>query len=84
MSYPTNDTEWAISAKGNTWKRKNGIAMAVGLNTKTDKYWARRGNEFVKVSFDTKQSAMYAAEFDVDGYKNDAAQDDQWGGESWY
>ena len=26
MSYPTHDTDWAESAKGNHWRRENGKA----------------------------------------------------------
>ncbi len=61
MSYPSHDTEWATSAKGNFWKRINGVALIVG-KSKHGKWWGRRGDEFVPGSFDTKKEAMAAAE----------------------
>ncbi len=61
MSYPSHDTEWATSAKGNFWKRINGVALIVG-KSKHGKWWARRGDSFVSGSFDTKKEAMAAAE----------------------
>ena len=57
MNYPTRDTEWATSAKGNTWKRTNGIPMIVGKR-KDGRWWARRGDDFIKGSFSTKLEAM--------------------------
>ena len=61
MNFPTHDTEWATSAKGNFWKRINGVALIVG-KSKHGKWWARRGDEFVPGSFETKKEAMAAAE----------------------
>lgn len=78
MNYPTHDTEWATSSKGNTWKRKNGKALIVGLNENTNKYWARHGDDFVKGSFNTKREAMIAAEFGGEG--DSTSNDDEfWG-----
>ncbi len=62
MNYPTHDTNWAISAKGNTWRRLNGIPLIVGKR-KDGKWWARRGDEFVTGSFETEEQAKNAAEF---------------------
>ena len=78
MNYPTHDTEWTISPKGNTWKRKNGKALIVGLSKSTNKYWARRGDDFVKGSFNTKREAMIAAEFGEEGDR-DSNDDEFWG-----
>jgi len=80
MNYPTHDTEWATSSKGNTWRRKNGKALIVGLNKKTNKYWARRGDDFVKGSFNTKREAMIAAEFDVAGDINNSRSEEDFTG----
>jgi len=66
MKYPTHDTEWATSAKGNTWKRINGIGLVVGKR-KDGRWWARRGDDFVKGSFTSKIEAMNAAEQGYDG-----------------
>ena len=79
MNYSSRDTEWATSAKGNTWKRTNGVSMVVGKRS-DGKYWARRGDSFIKGSFESKNAAMHAAEFggsgDSDAYRED---DEYWG-----
>ena len=67
MNYSTRDTEWAVSAKGNSWKRQNGIVMVIGLKKQSGKYWAMRDGNFLKGNFDTKRSAMHAAEFGGEG-----------------
>jgi hypothetical protein len=79
MNYPTRDTEWATSAKGNTWKRINGIALIVGKR-KDGRWWARRGDDFIKGSFSTKQEAMNAAEHGHDGEDTPQRDDDEFGG----
>jgi hypothetical protein len=66
MKYPTHDTEWATSAKGNTWKRINGIGLVVGKR-KDGRWWARRGDDFIKGSFTSKIEAMNAAELVHEG-----------------
>jgi len=66
MNYPTHDTEWATSAKGNTWKRINGIGLVVGKR-KDGRWWARRGDDFNKGSFTSKIEAMNAAELGHEG-----------------
>jgi hypothetical protein len=79
MNYPARDTEWATSAKGNTWKRTNGIALIVGKR-KDGRWWARRGDDFIKGSFSTKQEAMNAAEFGHYGEDTPQLDDDEfWG-----
>ena len=79
MNYPTRDTEWATSAKGNTWKRTNGIALIVGKK-KDGRWWARRGDDFIKGSFPTKQEAMNAAEHGHDGEDTPQRDDDEFCG----
>jgi hypothetical protein len=76
MNYPTHDTEWTTSAKGNIWKRTNGIALIVGQR-KDGRWWARRGNDFVKGSFSTKQEAKNAADFGHDGEDTPQRDDDE-------
>jgi hypothetical protein len=79
MKYPTHDTEWATSVKGNTWKRINGIGLVVG-NRKDGQWWARRGDDFVKGSFTSKIEAMNAAEQGHDGEDISQREDDEfWG-----
>jgi hypothetical protein len=79
MNYPTHDTEWATSAKGNTWKRINGIALIVGKR-KDGKWWARRGDDFIKGSFTSKIEAMNAAELGHEGEADSVFKDDDLGG----
>lgn len=81
MNYSTKDTDWATSAKGNIWKRTNGIALIVGKR-KDGKWWARRGDDFVKGSFSTKRSAMCAAEFGGEGDDTSSNEDDAFGWQS--
>lgn len=79
MNYPTHDTEWATSSKGNTWKRINAIGLVVGKR-KDGKWWARRGDDFVKGSFNSKIEAMNAAEQGHDGEDTSQREDDEfWG-----
>ncbi len=75
MNYPTHDTEWATSAKGNTWRRINGLALIVGKR-KDGRWWARRGNDFLKGSFASKQEAMNAVEYGYEGDDFSPSQDD--------
>ena len=77
MNYPTHDTEWATSAKGNTWKRDNGITLIVGKR-KDGRWWARRGDEFVKGSFESKIQAKNAAELGLEGDDRSDNEDDEW------
>ena len=79
MKYPTHDTEWATSAKGNTWKRINGIGLVVGKR-KDGRWWARRGDDFVKGSFTSKIEAMNAAELGLEGEADSVFKDDDWRG----
>lgn len=75
MHYSSKDTEWAIARSGNFWKRSNGIPMIVGKR-KDGRWWARRGDDFIKGSFATEEEAKSAAEQGYDGgqeprYEND-------------
>lgn len=78
MKYPTHDTNWATSAKGNTWKRSKGILFAVGKR-KDGTYWAMRDGKFRNGNFATKHSAMHAAEFGGEGNSQSINDDKQWG-----
>lgn len=80
MSYPKQNTDWAISKKGNTWKRKDGVGLVVGSFKDSKEYWARRGDDFVKGRFDTMESAMYAAEFGGSGNSDAYREDDEYWG----
>jgi hypothetical protein len=67
MSYPTHDTDWALSAKGNWWRRRDGLLLSAGTRKSDGRYWARRGDEFLKGSFNALSAAKFAAENGCDG-----------------
>ena len=66
MKFPTYDTDWATSTKGNTWRRMDGLVLIVGKR-KDGKWWSRRGQDFLKGDFGSEQAAMHAAELGTDG-----------------
>jgi hypothetical protein len=78
MTYPTHDTDWALSAKGNWWRRSDGLLLSAGTRKSDGRYWARRGDAFLKGSFNSLSAAQYAAEYGEDGedYFDD---EDAWG-----
>jgi hypothetical protein len=63
MHYPTHDTDWAISSKGNYWKRKDGTALVAGQR-KDCRYWARRGGDYLQGFFLSLEEAKSALEDD--------------------
>jgi hypothetical protein len=65
MNYPTHNTEWALSAKGNYWRRLDATPLIVGRR-KDGYWWARRGDTFLRGRFPSKQAAMAAVEVGVD------------------
>jgi hypothetical protein len=71
MNFPSHDTDWATSSKGNCWRRKDGIALIAGKR-KDGGYWARRGDDFLPGSFATLEEAKSALETDSSDY------DDGW------
>jgi hypothetical protein len=64
MSYPTNDTDWAESARGNDWKRVDGKALVVGRK-KDGTFYAMADGNFAKGSFSNKLEAKAAAEAEL-------------------
>lgn len=79
MIYSTQDTSWAISAKGNHWRRLDGKVLVVGQFKTSDYYWAMLDGEFLKGKFRTIEQAQFAAECRIDGddYSNDS-EDREW------
>ena len=77
MTYPTHDTQWALSKKGNWWRRVNGVALIVGKR-KDGRFWARRGEEFLPGSFGSLDDAKYLLDFSVSYKDDDAANDECW------
>lgn len=65
MTYGTHDTDWAASAKGNTWRRQDGKVLVIGDRKNGDGYWAMSDGEFLSGNFATKSQAMQAAEAGV-------------------
>jgi len=61
MSYGLYDTDWAISAKGNHWKRINGKVATAGRKS-NGQYWAMADGIFVEGNFYTLPEAKAAAE----------------------
>ena len=66
MTYLSKDTSWATSSKGNLWRRLDGQVLIVG-EKKNGRYWARKGQDFLKGDFGSEQPAMHAAELGTDG-----------------
>jgi hypothetical protein len=66
MNYATNDTDWARSAKGNLWRRINGVLLVVGKRKADGGFWVRVGEDFLKGSFSTEAQAKRAAEGGVE------------------
>ena len=60
--FSTHDTDWATSAKGNEWRRINGVVLVVGRRNTDGKYWAMRDGNFLKDSYATESVAKKAAE----------------------
>jgi hypothetical protein len=71
MNYPTHDTDWAISTKGNYWRRKDGIALITGKG-EDGRYWARRDKDYLPGSYANLEEAKSALESDSSDY------DDGW------
>ena len=74
--YPIYDTNWAVSKRGNLWRRFGGIVLTVGRKKTNDRYWARRGEEFIKGDFSSETEAKLAAEHGVDGSDNSSDDND--------
>lgn len=62
--YPTHDTDWDLSAKGNYWRRYEGKLLVVGTKI-GDFYWARIDNDFMDEQFFTLEEAQDAADAEV-------------------
>ncbi len=71
MTYPSYDTQWALSQKGNRWRRKNGVVLVVGEH-KDGRFWALRGGVFMQGSYGTISEAQRGAE------SNTAGENIQW------
>ena len=65
--YPTHDTDWKTSSKGNHWRRQNGVVLVVGRFKTNSDYWAMRDGNFIKGRFYSMENAQYAAENNVEG-----------------
>ena len=63
--WPKN-TAWALSAKGEWWRQKNGTNMVVGRKTDDDEYWVLVDGEFLDDHYDDLDDAQRAAEAEVE------------------
>jgi hypothetical protein len=79
MIFPTHDTSWALSVKGNYWRRLNGVVLVVGQFKANDFFWAMRDSEFLKGKFRTKEQAQRAAETGADGEEYCSSNSDEMG-----
>lgn len=59
--YSDDDTDWALSARGNYWKRFNGKVLVVGEKNNGE-YWAMYDGDLVKGSFSSELNAKTALE----------------------
>ena len=75
MGYLTKDTSWATSSKGNLWRRLDGQVLIVG-EKKNGRFWARRGQDFLKGDFDSERAAMDAAQHGASGEQSSFGDDD--------
>ena len=62
--YPTHDTDWDLSAKGNYWRRYEGKLLVTGTKF-GDFYWVRIDNDFMDEQFFTLEEAQDAADAEV-------------------
>jgi hypothetical protein len=79
MNYTSKNTNWAISAKGNHWRRIDGIVLVVGQFKTNDDYWAMRDGKFLSGRFHSIGHAQYAAEHNLDGDDNGNSDADEGG-----
>ena len=61
MIYPTHDTTWSTSAKGNEWRRLDKKVLVVGRK-KSGAYWAMFDGDFIEGEFESESAAKKAAE----------------------
>ena len=62
--YPTHDTDWDLSAKGNYWRRYEGKLLVVGTKF-GDFYWVRIDDDFMDEQFFTLEEVQDAADTEV-------------------
>jgi hypothetical protein len=60
-----DDSDWAVSAKGNYWRVLCGVHLVVGKSKGYESYWARVGEEFLDDYFLSLEAAQRAAEAEV-------------------
>lgn len=79
MSHTSDNTRWTISAKGNHWRRQNGVVLVVGQFKTNSDYWAMRDGKFLSGRFHSIGHAQYAAEHNLEGDDNDNSDADEGG-----
>jgi hypothetical protein len=71
MIYSDRDTEWDTSAKGNIWRRVNGVVLVIGKKKYGESYWVMRDGEFLDGDFNSKSEAVRAAEAKISDNDDD-------------
>jgi len=72
--YSSNNSGWALSKKGNYWRRVNGILLVVGQR-KDGAYWAMRGGNFLNGSYSSLALAKHGAETGSEGLSGSCEED---------
>ena len=75
MTYPTHDTDWATSAKGNCWRRKNGVVLVAGKR-KDGSNWARLGEDYLPNAFASLKEAKLALEEALEALEEGSPEED--------
>ncbi len=66
MNYSNErNSDWKVSAKGNYWRKCNGIMLVVGGSDEKG-YWVRVGDHFLSVWQDSLQDAKDIAEYEAE------------------
>ena len=71
MSYSDRGTNWDTSAKGNTWRRVNGVVLVIGKKKYGESYWVMRDGEFLDGDFNSKSEAIRVAEAEISDNDDD-------------
>ena len=79
MNHTSENINWAISAKGNHWRRIDGIVLVVGQFNTSDDYWAMRDGKFLSGHFNSIGNAQYAAEHNLGSDDNGNSSAYEWG-----
>ena len=77
--YPTHDTDWKTSSKGNHWHRIDGVVLVSSQFKTSDDYWATHDGKFLSGRFHSIGHTQYAAGHNLDGDDNGSPDTDEGG-----